>query len=156
MFEEQLEFQLLLEPRIFPSRLDTSFKYPEYSIKLNDKEIHNGYLKEIQTFKFKEKFNEGYHVLSISFLNKDNDTVADEHGNIIEDLCVQIKQLFINDIEISYDILNQACVYNLHKEVDYKNEKITKIDGFHQYLSWNGTWQLKFKSPFYVWLLDQL
>lgn len=81
----------------------------------------------------------------------DSNTKIDEQGNIIEDALIDVKNFKIDEIEID-QLVNELAVYchnnNGHSELT-KNK-------FYGHLGCNGTVELKFSSPIYLWLLENM
>ena len=93
------------------------------------------------------------NVLTIEYLNKDpvNDVIYDE-SKILKDKRVEVKKISINDIEIGYhsfDNSNTFIYESLDGKVIHKGFEASK-------LSWNGRTSLKFSTPIYIWILENI
>jgi len=78
------------------------------------------------------------------------DTVIKEDGEIVKDTVVKVKNVKLDDIDVTSMLpLNQDKFYYIH---DVSQEK--KI--FYDTMGVNGTSTIEFTSPFYVWLLETL
>ena len=76
------------------------------------------------------------------------DTVV-EDGKIVKDTVVKIKQVEIDDVDItSMMTVNQDNFYYIHKD--------GSKDIFYDTMGVNGTSTIEFTTPFYVWLLENL
>ena len=89
-----------------------------------------------------------------------NQTVVNEKGDLLKDQLLNIKSIEIDEIEIG------ALVYEGVYTPDYpepwatqqKAQGIKLRESFKNVtqMGHNGTWSFTFKSPFYMWLLENL
>ncbi len=148
MQEEKLSFVVTLSGTFWDRR-------PQFSIWLD---YHAVIQSEIagtaqQPMTFEHTIDEGPHTLKIRLENKiDADTVIDM-GEVVKDMLLNIDDITIDDISLG-NILWTA-EYILDKKQTYKGQEIDHLDGCVN-LGWNGTYVLKFSSPFYLWLLEKL
>jgi hypothetical protein len=106
-----------------------------------------------QIVNFERRVDEGPHELKIRLENKvDADTVI-ENGEVVKDMLLNIDDITIDDISLGN--LLWSAEYILDKKRIYKGQEIDHLDGCVN-LGWNGTYTLKFTSPFYIWLLEKL
>ena len=130
-------------------------KKPQFSIWLDDHVIQQTeFQNQIQTVSFERKLSEGDHALKIRLENKDQktDTVI-ENGEIVKDMLINIDDITIDDISLGN--LLWSAEYHLDSPQEYNGKTITQLDSCVN-LGWNGTYVLKFSSPFYIWLLEKL
>jgi hypothetical protein len=80
-----------------------------------------------------------------------NHTVIDEHGEILQDLTMTLKDFKLDDIELGHMFFGH-CQYH-H---DYNGTSDTKIDDFWGTMGCNGRVEFRFSSPTYVWLLENM
>jgi len=111
---------------------------------------------------FEHEFTEGGdYSLIIKRLNKSiNQTVLNDKGDILKDQLLHIKSIEIDDIDLGH------LVYEGIYTPDYPEPWATQQRASGQDLTesfknvtkmgHNGTWSLTFKSPFYMWLLENL
>jgi hypothetical protein len=97
--------------------------------------------------------NEGDHTLKIRLENKTASDTLVENGEIVKDMLLNIDDIEIDDISLGN--LLWSAEYLLDKPQEYKGNSINHLDGCVN-LGWNGTYVLKFTTPFYVWLLEKL
>ena len=90
------------------------------------------------------------HLLEIKLLNKtDDDTVQSADKNeIVKDMLLNIESISIDDIELGQIKWDQSEFV----PVDPASPTLIKCVN----LGWNGSYQLKFNSPFYLWLLEKM
>jgi len=78
-------------------------------------------------------------------------TKIDEQGNIVKDVVVNIKNVTIDGIDIS-QLFNEKTVYT-H---DFNGTQPEVEDSFYGAAGCNGTVSLKFTTPIYLWLLENM
>tara|TARA_Y100001972_G_scaffold52128_1_gene63850 strand:+ start:235 stop:681 length:447 start_codon:yes stop_codon:yes gene_type:complete len=91
--------------------------------------------------------------LTIEYMNKDpeNDVIFNE-TSILKDKRVEIKNISINDIALDYFSFENKDTLT-YESLDGK-EKHTGFEATK--LSWNGRTTLKFTTPVYIWILENL
>jgi len=148
MHQESLNFEVKLSGTHWN-------KYPEFSVWLNDQLIIKDQLVfDTHTVKFERDLIEGDHLLKIRLENKTNsDTVLSSNGEIEKDMLLNIDDIVIDDISLGN--LLWSAEYHLDNPQEYHGKTITQLDNCVN-LGWNGTYILKFSSPFYIWLLEKL
>ena len=148
MNEENLSFKISLTGTLWD-------KHPQFSVWLDDhvviqSEINNS-AEQIVTFS--RSIDDGEHTLKIRLENKtDQDTVI-ENGEVVKDMLLNIDDITIDDISLGN--LLWSAEYILDEKQMYQGKEIDHLDGCVN-LGWNGTYVLKFTSPFYIWLLEKL
>lgn len=96
--------------------------------------------------------DENEHSLKIVLKNKKSEhTVMDQLGAIVQDSNIIISDIKIDDILIGYDIL-QLAVYT-H---DCNGTDQLKEYKFYGEMGCNGMVELKFTTPVYLWLLENM
>ena len=148
MQEENLSFQISLTGTYWD-------KKPQFSVWLDDHVIIQSEIasKSEQIINFERRITEGAHELKIRLENKtDTDTVI-ENDEVVKDMLVNISDIIFDDISLGN--LLWSAEYILDHPQEYKGQTIDHLDGCVN-LGWNGTYVLKFSSPFYIWLLEKL
>jgi hypothetical protein len=107
----------------------------------------------VHNVKFQRNVSEGPHTLKIRLENKTNADTVIKDGEVVNDLILNIDDIIIDDISLGN--LLWSAEYILDKKQQYKGQEIDHLDGCVN-LGWNGTYVLKFTSPFYIWLLEKL
>jgi hypothetical protein len=130
-------------------------KKPQFSIWLDDHVIIQTSIssESQQPHKFTRTIDEGEHTLSIRLENKFPSDTQIANGEVTNDMLLNI-----NDVEIDGISLGQLlwdAEYKLDKPQQYNGKEITQLSNCVN-LGWNGTYVLKFTSPFYIWLLEKL
>ena len=141
-------------------------KPPHAEILINDKSIVKKEITSTESnadlIEFEHEFLEGdKHCLIIRYSGKDkNQTVVNEKGDILKDQLLHIKSIEIDEINLG------AMVYEGEYTPEYPEPWATQQresgnDLEESYknvtqMGHNGEWKLKFESPFYMWLLENL
>ena len=111
---------------------------------------------------FEAEFTEDleYNLIIERSGKSNNQTVINEKGDILKDQLLNIKSIEIDEIDIG------ALVYEGVYTPEYPEPWATQQresgndlkDSFKNVtkMGFNGTWNFKFKSPFYMWLLENL
>jgi hypothetical protein len=148
MQEENLSFKISLTGTFWDRR-------PQFSVWLDNHVVIQSEIASSaeQIVSFERKVNEGPHELKIRLENKvDADTVI-ENGEVVDDMLLNIDDIMIDDISLGN--LLWSAEYILDEKQMYQGKEIDHLDGCVN-LGWNGTYVLKFTSPFYIWLLEKL
>ena len=90
------------------------------------------------------------HLLEIKLLNKTDDDVvqSQDQTEIIKDMLLNIESIAIDDIELGQIKWDQS------EFVAEDPDRPTLKSCLN--LGWNGSYRLKFSSPFYLWLLEKM
>lgn len=129
-------------------------KKPQFSIWLDDQVVQQSEIQDkIQTINFSRDLEEGTHSLKIRLENKTTQDTVIENNEIVKDMLLNIDDITIDDISLGN--LLWTAEYHLDSPQQYQGKTITHLDNCVN-LGWNGTYILKFTSPFYIWLLEKL
>lgn len=149
---EKLSFKLGISGTFWDKR-------PHYTVlidgvKVADKHI-GGHSHEVEFVEFTHELAEGPHSLSVRLENKsERDTETDGHGNILNDMLLNIESIEIDEIDIG-ELKWTASEFrsDTPKIIDGEDWSVVKkcVN-----LGWNGTYVIDFESPFYLWLLENL
>jgi len=130
-------------------------KQPEYSILFNEaqvieKTIISTASDEVFYVEFDQEIEEGPCVLKIRLENKDwHDTIQNEDKTeILKDMLLHIDSVEIDEIQLGHLIFAKSQFIGDDAERPILDKCLD--------LGWNGTWQLQFESPFYIWLLENI
>jgi hypothetical protein len=148
MEQESLEFVVTVSGTYWD-------KKPQFSIWLDDHVIIQTSIssESQQSHKFTRTIDEGEHTLSIRLENKFPSDVRKINDEIVDDMLLNIDDITIDDISLGQLIWDAE--YKLDTPQQYQGKEITQLDNCVN-LGWNGTYVLKFTSPFYIWLLEKL
>ena len=148
MQEENLSFKISLTGTFWDRR-------PQFSVWLDDHVVIQSEITSSaeQIVSFERRVDEGQHELKIRLENKTTADTVIENIEVVKDMLLNIDDITIDDISLGN--LLWSAEYVLDKKQIYKGQEIDHLDGCVN-LGWNGTYILKFSSPFYIWLLEKL
>jgi hypothetical protein len=139
-------------------------KKPHYTISIDDKEYVNAHItKDSGTTEYVEfdceVEEEAEHVLRIRLDNKAaEDTVTDNPDladcKIIKDMLLNLISIEVDDIELG-TIAQMFGVFKFDEPQNYPSPGATEIPLCVNF-GFNGTYELQFSSPFYLWLLEKI
>lgn len=120
---------------------------------LNDQQIFNqDWVAESQTTSYDMSDLDADHELRFVMKYKTADyTKVDESGAIVKDACLTVSDLAFDDIALGH-ILTEKAVYTHN----FNGNGETVQDKFFGEMGCNGTVSLKFTTPMYLWLLENL
>ena len=107
-----------------------------------------------QIYKIQHKIsdNEGDHELRFVLKNKQPDhTTVDLEGNIVSDATVTVSDIRFDGIDCDY--LTTTLAKYQH---NFNGTGEPTIESFYGELGCNGTVTLKFTTPIYIWLLENM
>jgi hypothetical protein len=130
-------------------------KTPAWQVQLDDQIQATGQVSVATDEVFYVEFDadiaeDASHVLKVSLTNKDNSDVvkAADDVTITQDMLLNIVSVDIDDISLGSLIWTHSEFVGDDPDRPVLTNCVT--------LGWNGTWSLKFDSPFYIWLLSNL
>jgi len=96
--------------------------------------------------------DDGDHELRFVLKNKLSDhTQVDSYGNIVSDATVMVSDIQFDDIDCQYLTVKLA-----EYQHDFNGTGNPTIDKFYGEMGCNGTVSLKFTTPIYLWLLENM
>ena len=96
--------------------------------------------------------DDGDHELKFVLKNKQSDhTQVDLDGNIVSDVTVMVSDIRFDDIDCQYLTVKLA-----EYQHDFNGTGNPTIDKFYGEMGCNGTVSLKFTTPIYLWLLENM
>jgi hypothetical protein len=127
---------------------------PQYSIWIDDVKYLEGEVAsasdEFDTVKFSADLIDSKHVLKIRLENKqDSDTVQnDDKTAIVNDMLLNIGRIVVDEVDLGEIVYMQSKF----RGDDASRPTLTQCVN----LGWNGSWELEFSCPFFIWLLETL
>ena len=119
---------------------------------LDDQQLFNTNNVTDQTSEWQIIEDEADHELRFILKNKTTDhTQIDEHGKIIQDAQITIQNLCFDEIA-----LGQVFVDHAEYTHDFNGTKDSVTEKFYGEMGCNGTVSLKFTTPMYIWLLENM
>jgi hypothetical protein len=128
-------------------------KIPVCSVWLDEEKIETRSIEGSQQIIFSRQLEPGPHTLKIRLENKSDSDTIKENQEIVKDMLLNIDDITIDDISLG-NLIWQAD-YILDRPHEYHGKIINNLSHCVN-LGWNGTYELKFYSPFYIWLLENL
>ena len=96
--------------------------------------------------------NDGDHELRFVLKHKQSDhTQVDADGNIVSDATITVSDIQFDDIDCQYLTVKLA-----EYQHDFNGTGNSTIDKFYGERGCNGTVSLKFTTPIYLWLLENM
>lgn len=148
MPSEKVKLKITLSAELWEKPLKFSIWFDSHQ--LLQSELPN---KEPHEFTFERDIDEGEHAIQIRLEDKDKYDTVLEDGKIIKDMVLNIDDITIDDVSLGN--LLWSAEYHLDQEQEYQGKRVTRIDNCVN-LGFNGSYILKFTSPFYTWLLEKL
>jgi hypothetical protein len=95
---------------------------------------------------------EGEHEFKFVLKNKTQDhTTVDEHGNIVSDAVLSIANMSVDGIKLGHMFFEQTSYHH-----DTNGSQLFIKDKFFGSMGCNGYVSLKFSTPIYLWLLENM
>jgi hypothetical protein len=129
-------------------------KRPAYSILVNGQTVKQGAVDEPSgnsfVIEFDHELDDGPAELGIRLENKDwQDTIQNEDKTAI------VKDMLLNIRSVEIDEVNLGNMIHTKSTYTPDDSQYPALDNCID-LGWNGTWSIKFTSPFYIWLLENI
>jgi len=111
---------------------------------------------EVEIIEFDVEYTDEQVSLQVQLLNKeDTDTVQSAQENtIIRDMLLNIVSLEVDDIDLG-QIPYEHSEYRTDRQVEFNGTLTNSVKNCIN-LGWNGTWELTWSNPFYIWLLEKI
>lgn len=122
---------------------------PMCKVFLNDTIIlQNTSIKEPMVVKWSGNLLEADHRIRILRHGKNfnSEVVLDENKNIIKDQILEVEYVKIDGVDLGY-MLYKCSKFRDSEGIEFEN----LMD-----MGTNGTWELNFKVPTYIWLLENI
>lgn len=95
---------------------------------------------------------DGQHELRFQMKNKTIDqTQIDESGKILKDACLTISDVAFEGIELGHMFIEQTQYTH-----DFNGTQAEVTEKFYGSMGCNGTVSLRFTTPIYMWLLENM
>lgn len=122
-------------------------------VRLDGEVLHeNSHVKESYNFSHEISDCEADHELEIELFGKNSaHTKIDEAGNIVKDAMLTIKDVEFDGIDVSRIF---TIVGKYHH--DFNGTQSPTVAKFYSDLGCNGVVKVKFKTPVYLWLLENM
>jgi len=159
MATEKLKFKLELWATMWD-------KPPHAEILINDMSHFKGEItgteEKPDVIEFEQELEEGneYNLIILRSGKDKNQTVVDENGDLLKDQMLNIKSIEIDEIDIG-SLVYEGVYSPEYAEPWASQQKSAGIELPETFknvtqMGHNGEWRFSFKSPFYMWLLENL
>ena len=96
--------------------------------------------------------DEGEYELKFVLKNKTQDhTQVDEQGNILSDAILSVSNIAFDNIKLGHMFFEQTVYHH-----DFNGSRDPIEDEFYGTMGCNGYVSLKFATPIYIWLLENM
>ena len=96
--------------------------------------------------------DDGKHVLTLELFGKlPEHTKIDDAGNILSDAMLEFDSFVVADIDVDQMVYNKSVYHH-----DTNGTQPTQDEQFYGAMGCNGTVTLKFTTPIYLWLLENM
>jgi hypothetical protein len=110
------------------------------------------WVRNQENFSFEFDDDEGQHELRFVMKNKTADhTQLGANGDLVRDACLVISNVTFDDIPLDH-VITEKTVYSHN----FNGSGPSTQSKFYGTLGCNGTVSLKFTTPMYLWLLENL
>src|SRR6056300_1522154 len=159
MATEKLKFKLELWATMWD-------KPPHAEILINDMSHFKGEItgteEKPDVIEFEQELEEGneYNLIILRSGKDKNQTVVNENGDLLKDQMLNIKSIEIDEIDIG-SLVYEGVYSPEYPEPWASQQKSAGIELPETFknvtqMGHNGEWRFSFKSPFYMWLLENL
>jgi len=119
---------------------------------LDDQQLFDTNHVDDQTLEWAVSEDESDHELRFVMKNKTTEhTQVDEHGKIIQDSRITIQNLCFDKTKLGQLFIDRATYTH-----DFNGTGATTTEKFYGEMGCNGTVSLKFTTPMYIWLLENM
>ena len=102
-------------------------------------------------YEFEDRI-EQQHILAFTMSGKLPDhTLIDSAGHILEDRCIHIRDMAFDSIPLGY-IITQVT----HYSHDHNGSTDPVTEKFYGVMGCNGRAEMRFSTPIYLWLLENM
>jgi hypothetical protein len=110
------------------------------------------HVQELINFSHTINDTDGKHCLEFVMKNETiEDTKIDNEGRIIKDACLTIEDLAFDEIKLNQIFIDHAVYTH-----DFNGTKESIQTKFYKTMGCNGSVQLDFNTPIYLWLLEHM
>jgi len=120
---------------------------------LDDQQLwHTEQIAELTSLTFDLEEDEVEHELKFVMKNKDSShTTVDSNGNILSDAKLTISDLAFDEIKLGQIFIDKSTYTH-----NFNGNGSEIVDRFYGEIGCNGTISLKFTTPIYLWLLENM
>lgn len=139
-----------VEIKINLSAVGWKDRFPGAKVYIDDQLIFDKIVVATEQVDWTGDLDAGDHKIIIEMYNKrEGDTVLDNNNSIVNDVVLNIDKIIVDEVDLDTLIWSASTYYPTDKNSpDLLNDCVN--------LGWNGSWELPFSNPTYLWLLTNL
>ena len=124
-----------------------------FDVKLNNTTIFSNFIQDPILLSIPLEELEEQHVLTMTMSGKRIEhTEIDNNGQIVQDVLLKIDNINFDGIVVDKIVYEQSCYTH-----DFNGTQLIPVkESFYGNMGCNGTVELKFHTPFYLWLLENM
>ena len=139
-----------VEIKINLSAMGWEDRFPGAKIYIADRLIFDKIISNTEQIDWTGDLVDGEHKIIVEMYNKhEGDTVISDDNNIVNDVVLNIDNVIIDEVELGSLVWSASTYYPSDEN---SPESLNNCVN----LGWNGSWELPFSAPTYLWLLDNL
>lgn len=123
---------------------------PQAKVYLDNNVLFDGEISDPVSITWDQELSEGQHKLVIKMYNKDKFQTVIENGEVVKDSLINIEKIAFDGIDLGY-LAQSLSIYHPNEQPGVPAVVKNCVN-----LGWNGTWELTFNTPVYIWLLENL
>jgi hypothetical protein len=146
--QETLKFRITLESEFWDRPPEFQVLVDNVPVSLEPVVLQSGVSA---VFEFEQQLTDGDHTVGVRLLNKraELDTVMDG-DRIVKDQLLTIKEIVIDDVNLFRQLYGHS---EYHLDEPWQGQSMIPNQSC---MGWNGVIQLKFSTPYYFWLIENL
>jgi hypothetical protein len=126
---------------------------PKIKVYIDEELLYNGEVTEPKEIKWTGNLMEGEHIIAVELYQKDKYQTIIEDNKIIKDQVLNIDTITFDEIDIGH---LTHILSNYYPDKNFYGDDIPSLAKNCINLGWNGRWELKFTTPIYIWLLENI
>lgn len=123
---------------------------PKAKVYLDSNLLFDGEISDPIDITWEQELSEGLDKLVIKMYDKDKFQTVLENGEVVKDSLINIEKIIFDGIDIGY-LAQSLSTYHPNEQTGVPAVARNCVN-----LGWNGTWELPFTTPIYIWLLENL
>jgi len=139
-----------VEIKIYLSAIGWEDKFPGAKVYIDDQLIFDKIMANTEQIDWTGELVNGEHKIIVEMYNKrEGDTVLNNDNSIVNDVVLNIDKIIVDDVDLGALLWSASTYYPSDENSPESLDSCVN-------LGWNGSWELPFSSPTYLWLLENL
>jgi hypothetical protein len=126
---------------------------PKAKVYVDAQLIFDGEIADQKEIKWSGELTEDSHTLAIELYDKDKYQTVVENDKIVKDQLLNIDEISFDEINIGYLKHTHS---NYYPRKDIYGDSAPELVKNCINLGYNGRWEIKFSTPIYIWLLENI